>query len=116
MEALVDLVAERLRLQAGQQVGDIGCGYGATAQRLAERHGLAVTGVTISAAQAARGMERTPARGSVTILARDWLAGAFPDACFDRSYAIESSEHMEDKQHFFTEAFRTLKPGGRLVV
>lgn len=116
MEALVDLVAERLELHAGQQVGDIGCGYGATAQRLAERHGLAVTGVTISAAQAARGMERTPARGSVTILARDWLAGAFPDACFDRAYAIESSEHMEDKQRFFTEAFRALKPGGRLVV
>lgn len=116
MEALVDLVAERLELQAGQQVCDIGCGYGATAQRLAERHAVDVTGVTISAAQAARGQGRAPARGSLTILARDWLESGFPDASFDRAYAIESSEHMENKQRFFTEAFRTLKSGGRLAV
>ena len=44
------------------------------------------------------------------------LAARFPDARFDRAYAIESSEHMEDKQRFFTEAFRTLKPGGRLLL
>jgi hypothetical protein len=31
-------------------------------------------------------------------------------------YAIESSEHMEDKQRFFDEAYRTLRPGGRLGV
>jgi tocopherol O-methyltransferase len=116
MEALVDLVAERLELQAGQQVCDIGCGYGATAQRLAERHGLDVTGVTISTAQAARGKGRVPARGSLAIMARDWLASGFPDASFDRAYAIESSEHMVDKARFFTEARRVLRPGGRFVV
>ena len=39
-----------------------------------------------------------------------------PDGAFDRAYAIESTEHMADKPAFFLEAWRTLRPGGRLVV
>ena len=70
-----------------------------------------MTGVTVSAAQAARAGGRAVARGSVRFLQRDWLANDFAAASFDRAYAIESSEHMEDKQLFFDEAFRTLKPG-----
>src|SRR5207253_129409 len=44
------------------------------------------------------------------------LDNGLPDAAFDRAYAIESSEHMVDKARFFAEAWRVLKPGGRLVV
>ena len=113
-EALVDLVAEQLKLAPGDRVCDIGCGYGATARRLAARHGIAVDGLTVSAAQARHAAKRpTPGVG---IVVRDWLANGFPDACFDRAYAVESSEHMPDKQRFFDEVFRTLRPSGRLVV
>jgi len=115
-EALVDLVADRLRLAPGLRVCDIGCGYGATAQRLAERHRLEVTGVTVSAAQAAAAALRRAGAGSVSFRREDWLANRFADASFDRAYAIESSEHMADKQRFFAEAFRTLAPGGLLAV
>ena len=115
-EALVGLVAERLRLSPGQAVCDIGCGYGATAQMLAEGHGVAVTGVTISAAQAAVAARRAPARGTLDIRQQDWLRNDFADASFDRAYAVESSEHMPDLPRFFDEAFRTLRPGGLLVV
>jgi tocopherol O-methyltransferase len=111
-DALADLVAERLALAPGQQVVDIGCGYGATAARLAGRHDVAVTGLTISAAQA----RIAAARGGFICLHRDWLDNRLADAAFDRAYAIESSEHMVDKARFFTEAWRVLKPGGRLVV
>ena len=115
-EALVGLVAERLRLSPGQAVCDIGCGYGATAEMLAEGHGVAVTGVTISAAQAAIAARRAPARGTLDIRQQDWLRNDFADASFDRAYAVESSEHMPDLRRFFDEAFRTLRPGGLLVV
>src|SRR3954452_16809993 len=46
--SLLDLLADRLRLEPGLRVCDIGCGYGAAARYLAERHGLEVIGVTIS--------------------------------------------------------------------
>jgi tocopherol O-methyltransferase len=116
-DALADLVADRLALAPGAAVADIGCGYGATARRMAERHGVRVTGLTVSAAQAERGASRrAPARGGFAVLRRDWLANGLPDGGFDRAYAVESSEHMPDKSRFFAEAWRVLKPGGRLVV
>jgi tocopherol O-methyltransferase len=62
--ALVDLVADRLDLAPGQVVCDIGCGYGATAQALAETHDVAVTGLTLSAVQYARAMRRVAAQGA----------------------------------------------------
>ena len=113
VEALVDLVAERLAPHAGERLLDIGCGYGATAARLAERFGVEVTGVTLSAAQLKVAEARA---GSLTFLREDWLANSFADGSFDRAYAIESSEHMPDKARFFSEAARVLRLGGRLVV
>lgn len=111
--ALVGLVGERLGLAPGQAVCDIGCGYGATAAEFATRKGVTVTGLTLSAAQAQVAHAReTP---GVTVLVRDWLDNGLADAAFDRAYAIESSEHMVDKPRFFAEAFRVLRPGGRLV-
>src|SRR5436305_1557670 len=51
-EALVRLVADRLDPHPGQEVCDIGCGYGATGGWLAEHRRVRVTGFTISEAQA----------------------------------------------------------------
>jgi tocopherol O-methyltransferase len=93
-------------------VVDIGCGYGETARRLAAMRGVDVTGLTVSAAQAGYAATRPVTGGRVEILVRDWLANGLPDGGFDRAYAIESSEHMPDKQRFFDEAFRVLRPGG----
>ncbi len=115
-EALIELLAAKLRLAPAQEVCDIGCGYGATAEFLAERHAVDVVGLTVSGTQAERASTRVVQRGRLCILRRDWLENGFKAERFDRMYAVESSEHMPDKQRFFTEAFRTLKPGGVFVV
>lgn len=112
-EALVELVAEKLRLSSGQRLCDIGCGYGATAEHLAHRHGVEVTGLTVSVEQFRVASQR---RAPLRFILRDWLSNGLPDQAFDRACAIESLAHMPDKQRFFDEASRTLRPGGRLVV
>jgi tocopherol O-methyltransferase len=118
--ALVDLLAERLSLTPGQDICDIGCGYGAAARHLAGKFGVNITGVTISAAQArvadSRLQAQPTSRGHVSVTLQDWLTNTFADASFARAYAIESSEHMVDKQLFFTEASRVLSPNGLLGV
>lgn len=114
--ALVDLVAAVARIGRGSDVCDIGCGYGGTARRLAERFGARVVGLTISRVQAeyAQGLARgaDPPR----ILCRDWLQNDLPSESFDAVVAIESLEHVTDKARFFAEASRVLRPGGRMVV
>ena len=112
-DALVDEVAARLELKPGMTLVDIGCGYGATAASLAAREGVSVTGFTLSEAQWRIAAARP---GALSFRCHDWLDNGLADAAFDRAYAIESSEHMVDKARFFSEAWRVLKPGGRLVV
>ena len=53
VETLVERVVADLDVRPGQRICDIGCGYGASANYLAERHGMEVTGLTISSVQAA---------------------------------------------------------------
>ena len=115
VEALSDHVGALLGLgddTPPRKLIDIGCGYGATARRFAARHGASVTGYTLSSEQAGHG----GASPGIDIHVGDWLHNDLPDGIADGAYAIESSEHMADKAGFFAQAFRVLKPGGRLVV
>lgn len=110
---LVLAVEQRLGIEAGHRLCDIGCGYGATAADILTRHDVSITGLTLSAAQHRIAKDRSP---RFTCLLRDWLDNGLDQGSFDRAYAIESSEHMVSKPRFFAEARRVLPPGGRLVV
>lgn len=116
VEELVHFLAQQLRLEEGDEICDVGCGYGATAELLARGYGVFATGVTISRAQFERAIERLSPFPNVEIHQIDWLQNGFSAERFDAVFAIESTEHMEDKQKFFDEAFRTLRTGGRLGV
>jgi len=116
VEALIAHLASRLALEPGQHVCDVGCGYGATAEWFATHHGVRVTGVTLSSAQLRQAEKRRARTTRLMFMQQDWLENSFENDAFDRIIAIESSEHMPDKQRFFDEAYRTLRPGGRLGI
>jgi len=70
-ERKLDLICRKLRLGRGTRVLDIGCGWGGFARFAAERFGAAVTGITISASQAAYA-RRAAAGLDVDIVATDY--------------------------------------------
>lgn len=114
-ENLVKLVAHLGRIGADTTVCDIGCGYGATAKILAARYGANVTGMTISEVQHRYAQQHNSVEGKTTFLLRDWYENQLPADHFDVVISVESLEHMTDLPRFFSEAYRVLKPGGRLV-
>jgi tocopherol O-methyltransferase len=111
---LVDVVAKEAQIKPGDHVIDIGCGYGAAARQLAECYGAEVTAITLSLAQHAYAQSVTPGTNPVYLIA-DWLTTDFPQS-FKGAIAIESSEHMSDRDEFFRRAYKVLEAGGRFVV
>ncbi|HSH38736.1 MAG TPA: methyltransferase domain-containing protein, partial [Chthoniobacterales bacterium] len=78
--------------------------------------GAHVTGITISSAQFAVATRQQSAAPNLCFVFGDWLASDLPAESFDAAIAIESSEHMPDKQGFFGQACRVLRADGKLVV
>jgi tocopherol O-methyltransferase len=116
VEQLVEKVREEAGIRPGDAVCDIGCGYGASARYLASKHGANVTAITITPAQYDYAVKTYPSNGNPRYVLRDWLENDLPTATFDAAYAIESTEHMEDKARAFAEAYRILKSGGRFAI
>jgi tocopherol O-methyltransferase len=116
VEQLVDFVAAEAGIQPGDRVCDIGSGYGAGARYMVRMFAAKVTALTIVPAQQAYAESVAPGTDNPRYLLRDWLHNDLPDAAFDAAYAIESTEHMEDKARAFAEAYRVMKPGGRLAI
>jgi tocopherol O-methyltransferase len=115
-EALIALLAQEVGIAPGDRVCDIGCGYGATAAWLARTRGAEVTGVTLSPVQAGIAAARAAADRRLAFRCGDWLATDLPEETFDAAIAVESTEHMADKEAAFARAFRVLRPGGRLGI
>jgi cyclopropane fatty-acyl-phospholipid synthase-like methyltransferase len=114
----------RLMLAAAQPAPnmtllDVGCGTGAPACWLAAEHGAVVTGITTSAVGIAAARQRAEAAGladRTTFEQRDGMDNGFPDASFDRVWALESSHLMRDRDKVIAECARVLRPGGRLAL
>ena len=113
---LLEFVIAEAHLQSRSRVCDVGCGYGGTARFLADRLGCRVTGYTVSKLQHAFAVAAPHAGPICHYVLADWLSTQADDGPFDTVLAIESTEHILDKEGFFHKAYRVLKPGGRLVV
>lgn len=113
VEQLVELIAAKGELKPSESVCDIGCGYGATARLLNQKWGANITGFSLSERQLEYARTKDPHTNYVLC---DWLQNTLPPNSYDLAISVESSEHMVDKEKFFDEAYRVLKPGGRLVI
>jgi len=112
----LDHICRKLRLEPGDRLLDIGCGWGALVMHAAEHYGVGATGITLSAAQAIYAQARITERGladrcKVQMMDfRDLPA----NARFNKISSIGVTEHVpEDRQPaYFARAFQALEPGG----
>lgn len=107
------------KVGAGNRVLDAGCGIGGSAIWLAENVGASVVGVNINEKQIQQAQTLVRERRleeRIQLQVADFCDTGLADASFDVVWALESACYAENKPAFLAEAYRLLKPGGRLVV
>ena len=112
----LDHLCRKLRLNAGERLLDVGCGWGALVRHAAEHYGVRATGITLSPAQAELAAARigdAGLAGLVDIRVCDYRTLA-PDAPFDKIVSVGMFEHVGRQQMpvYFAAMHRLLRPGG----
>jgi SAM-dependent methyltransferase len=110
--ATVEL-ADRLRIQPGQHILDIGCGLGGPARYIAKRFQCRVSGVDITQPFVEAGNKLTALlrmQDTVTIEHGDGQRLPYANAVFDGAYTQHVTMNVAARPRFFAEAYRVLKP------
>jgi len=115
------LLAQKLQVGDMDRVADFGCGIGGPLRGVVRLTGANVTGITINQHQVSRARRITSKmtpyfQERAHYMVQDYLNvdGLEPES-FDAVWYMESSLHCENHTDTFKEAFKVLKPGGRLV-
>jgi cyclopropane-fatty-acyl-phospholipid synthase len=114
----LELICEKLALTEGDQVVEIGSGWGGFACHAARQHGCHVTTITISREQFRYVLARIKSEGledKVTVLLRDYreLEGQY-----DKLVSIEMIEAVGAQylDGYFEKVGHLLKPGGKALI
>jgi tocopherol O-methyltransferase len=114
-----EVMMEVAQLKQTDKVLDAGCGVGGSSIFMATVLGCNVTGITLSERQVELANKNAKEKGVeqlVDFKAMNYCATEFPAASFDVVWGCESICYADTKEDFIREAYRLLKPGGRLVV
>jgi cyclopropane-fatty-acyl-phospholipid synthase len=118
-EAMLEKYAERAGLLDGQDVLELGCGWGSLCLWLARRHpGSRITGVSHSRTQKAfiDGEARRIGLRNLTIVTADMNDFESAPERFDRVVSIEMFEHMKNWPLLLSRVSGWLRPQGRLFL
>jgi cyclopropane-fatty-acyl-phospholipid synthase len=125
-EAMLRLTCERARLADGQDILELGCGWGSLTLWMAERYPAArITAVSNSTTQREHIEKQAAIRGldNLTVLTCDVNAlgvSAHADvvtaAAFDRVVSVEMFEHVRNHRQLTGRIATWLRPGGQLLV
>ena len=117
-EAMLRLTCERAGIADGQQILELGCGWGSLSLWLAEHYPLSqITGVSNSATQKQHIDAEIRRRGlkNLRILTCDMNQFDMAES-FDRVVSVEMFEHMKNYERLLAKIARWLKPEGQLFV
>lgn len=118
-EAMLALYCERAQLADGQDILELGCGWGSLTLWMAQHYPNArITAVSNSAPQRQFIEARCRERGyaNVQVLTRDANQLELPASSFDRCVSVEMFEHMRNYATLLGRICSWLRPGGKLFV
>lgn len=101
------------KLQANSVILEVGCGTGNYLRQLAAQTQARCYGIDPAERMLALAQAHNNAKGI------DWRLGhaqqlPFADETFDLVYSVDVSHHIPQRLHYFEEAWRVLKPGGKI--
>ena len=108
----LERVCQKLRLQEGERLLDLGCGFGGLLMFAAERYGASGVGVTLSRDQhewASAEIERRGLGDRVEVLLMDYRAAT---GTYDKVVSVGLLEHLSPPEYgrFFEKVAASLKP------
>jgi cyclopropane-fatty-acyl-phospholipid synthase len=116
--AKMRLIGDKLKLEPGMTVLEIGCGWGGLAVFLAKEYNVHVTGITISNEQLKGARERAAVNKVSELTSFEYEDYRTCDRQFDRVVSIAMLEAVGYKNldHYFNVVRRCTKEGGLAVV
>jgi len=118
-EKLIVKLAELVEITPNARVLDVGCGMGGSSIYLAKNYNALVTGITLSQKQveiASRTAKENNIKNISFKIEDALFLESFDDNSFDIVWSLESCEQFFDKNMFIKQAYRVLKPGGKLML
>lgn len=113
-----DRVIHQARLKAGDQVVDLGCGFGflsLEAARLVGSEGMVyAVDQSLEALQVLEGRARERGLRNLRVLNADVTRLPLPDERFDAVMARSVLSYVPERKKALMESFRVLRPGGRI--
>ncbi|MEI6208627.1 MAG: methyltransferase domain-containing protein [Desulfuromonadales bacterium] len=112
-------LARELNLSEGMKVLDVGSGVGGPSRCLAQEFGCLVTGIDLCSEYcrvASMLARRLGLDSLVTYRHGNALDMPFEDAAFDLLWTQHAAMNIADKDRFYAEMRRVLKPGGSLAI
>ncbi len=118
--AKLDLICQKLQLEPGQRLLDVGCGWGSLILHAAEHYGVTASGITLSAQQREYIAKQIADRGltdQVSVEHRDYR-DLDRGQTYDAVASIEMGEHVGQQNYptYVSALFGAVRPGGRVLI
>ena len=117
-QKMLDLYLHNAQIQDGQEILELGCGWGSLTLWMAERYPQCkITAVSNSASQRQHIESQVKLRGldNVQVITCD-VNKLSIDRRFDRVISVEMFEHVRNYENLLQKISQWLKPGGKLFV